>query len=125
MNFKVTLIWPLLMLALFGCSIAGIVHPRIDIEFENQSSNDMENTSVHFGKFECRVGALARTALAGYGDFPHPITANTEVHWDVRGTHHMEKLDLDKIFEKGKGGTLMFTITDQGVKVDFNRKRVP
>ena len=82
----------------------------------------MDNTSVHFGKYECRVGVLMRDATAGYGDFTHPITDEAEVRWDSNGVQKMEKLSLREAFPKRKSGTLKFTVTDNGVIVRFIEK---
>ena len=119
MNYKIILTIGCWLFFLTACSISSLERARVNIEFKNQSANDMSNVIVRFGKYECSVGVLMRASTAGYGDFTHPITDEAEVHWDANGIHKVEKVSLLKVFEKRKSGTLEFVVTDKGVSVRF------
>ena len=114
----------LLCVLLTGCGSNGLaaMKPEVDVEIINQSSHNLENTQARFGGNVCAWGRLVKTASAGYGFYPHPITAQTELHWDEPGGHRVEKLDLRKIYPPGKSGRLTFTVYDGRVEVSFREK---
>ena len=55
---------------------------KMDVEIINQSSRDLQNALARFGDYDCKLGYVGKTFTAGYGFFPHPITPDTELHWD-------------------------------------------
>ena len=109
----------LLLVLQMGCLTGEIGRPRVDIAFVNHSSTDLKAVGARFGQYECGVGHLGRTFLAGYGDFRHPITNDVEVRWEAKGTLKGERLDLRKMYPHGRAGRLTFTITDKGVSASF------
>ena len=66
-----------------------------------------------------------KTAANNFLSHPHPIAAQTELHWDEDGKPRMEKLDLRKIYARGKSGRLTFTVYDGRVEVIFREKSSP
>jgi len=114
----------LLCLLLAGCGSRGLaaVKPEVDVEIINKSSRDLENAKARFGDYACEWGWVIKTATKGYGFYPHPITAQTELDWDEGGKHRVEKLDLSKIYPPGKSGRLTFTVYDGRVEVSFREK---
>jgi hypothetical protein len=111
----------LLYLLLVGCSSNGlaIVKPEVDVEIINRSSRDLENAKAQFGDHACEWGWVIKTATKGYGFYPHPITAEAELHWDEEGKHRVQKLDLRKIYLPGRSGRLTFMVYDDRVEVNF------
>jgi hypothetical protein len=81
------------------------------------------NALARFGDYDCEWGNVGRTFSKSYLSFPHPITPDTELHWDEDGKHRMEKLDLRKIYPPGKSGRLTFTVYDGRVEVSFREKQ--
>ncbi len=113
----------LLCALLAACGSSGLsAVPKMEVEIVNQSSHDLENTRGRFGNYFCAWGRLMKTATASYLSYPHPITPETELHWDVDGKHRVEKLDLRKIYPPGKSGRLTFTVYDGRVEVSFREK---
>ncbi|MEY4201838.1 MAG: hypothetical protein RLZZ265_3578 [Verrucomicrobiota bacterium] len=126
MPSKFSLCLTMLLLVLqMGCATANIGRPRVDIAFVNHSSADLEAVCARFGQYECGVGHLGRTFLAGYGNFRHPITNDVEVRWEVNRTLKVERLDLRKVYPPGRAGRLTFTITDKGVSAGFAVEPAP
>lgn len=123
MNLR-TLFAGLLCLLLAGCGNRGLaaVKPEIDVEIINKSSRDLENAMARFGDNACEWGWVIKKATKVYGFYPHPITAKVELHWDESGGHRVEKLDLTKIYPRGKSGRLTFTVYDERVEVSFRGK---
>jgi hypothetical protein len=123
MKFVCVLRWFICTL-LAACGSHGVaaVKPEVDVEITNKSSHDLENAKARFGDYTCEWGWVIKTATKGYGFYPHPITAQAELHWDESGTHHVEKLDLSKIYPKGKSGRLTFTVYDGRVEASFHEK---
>lgn len=87
----------------------------------NQSARDLENAEARFGDHVCKWGSVVKTASKSYMYYPHPITAQMELHWDAAG-HRVEKIDLSKIYPRGKSGRLTFTVYDDRVEVNFREK---
>ena len=114
----------LLCVLLVGCvsHLLAAVKPEVDVVIVNKSSRDLENAEAHFGDHTCRWGWVIKTATNGYGFYPHPITAQAELHWDESGGHRVENLDLSKIYLAGKSGRLTFTVYDGRVEVTFREK---
>lgn len=111
-------------LLLAGCGSNGLsaVKSQVMVEIVNQSSRDFENAEARFGRHTCEWGWVVRATSKGYGFYPHPITTETELHWDEPGGHRVEKLDLKKIYPPGKSGRLTFTVYDGRVEVSFREK---
>lgn len=112
----------LLLLASCSQSRLALVKPDIDVEIVNVSSHDLSNAKVHFGENVCGWGWVGKAATKGFGFYPHPITAQAELHWDEAGRHRVEKLDLGKIYPPGRSGRLTFTVKDGGVAVSFQER---
>lgn len=110
------------LLAACGGSGLAAMKPEVDLEIINQSSRHLENSQVRFGDQTCAWGRLVKTATAIYLYYPHPITAQAELHWDEAGGHRVEKLDLSKTYPAGKSGRLTFTVYDGRVEVVFREK---
>jgi len=109
---------------LYGCNGSGssVIKTDIEVEIFNQSTIDMENAHVVFGKYICKWGWVSKSTSKGYMFYPHPITADAELHWDEVSGHRMEKIDLRKIYLPGKSGRLTFTVYDDRVEVAFREK---
>ncbi len=107
-----------LLLWAMGCqSIAS--KPEVNVSVENKSSRDIENVRARFGEYACSWGNVGRTFKAIYGLYPHPITAETELHWEVDGQSKIQKLDLREVYPPGKSGRLSFTVYDDSAEVSF------
>jgi hypothetical protein len=119
-----TLLVGLFCLLLVGCDSSGIatVRPEIDVEIINQSSRDLENARALFGEHVCAWGWVVKAATKGFGFYPHPITEETELHWDEEGKHRTEKVDLRNIYPPGKSGRLTFIVYDGRIEVSFREK---
>jgi hypothetical protein len=101
-----------------GCgSIA--MQPEVNVSIENKSARLLENVRAHFGEYECAWGLVAAGATKIYGHYQHPITRETELHWDEAGGHRVQKLELGKIYPPGKSGRLSFTIYEGHAEVEF------
>ena len=114
--------------SIFACLIACstmMAQPEIDLRIENKSSKDVEHTRARLGKYESSWGHVSVAANATNGLYPHPITAETELHWDVLGQHKEQQFDLKKIYPKGKSGRLTFTIFDDRAEVSFREETEP
>ena len=111
----------LFCLLLGGCGGSGIAARKleVDVEIINQSSRDLKNAKARFGDYACEWGWVIKTATKGFGFYPHPITAETELDWDEEGMHRVERIDLRKIYPSGKSGRLTFTVYDGRVEVSF------
>lgn len=111
----------LICVLLTGCSSSGFaaVRPKVEVEIINKSARDMENAHATFGEYVCKWGSVIKSTSKGYMYYPHPITVESELHWDEDGKHRMEKLDLRKIYQRGKSGRLSFTVYDGRVGVSF------
>jgi hypothetical protein len=96
--------------------------PAVEVEVINRSSDDLSNAEARFGEYICKWGSLVRTASKSYMYYPHPIAAQTELHWDAAGSHQVRKLDLSKTYPRGSSGRLTFTIYDGRVEVTFSQK---
>lgn len=106
---------------LAGCINSGLAGaPKMEVEIVNHSARSLENAVVRFGSNDCRWGSVGKSA--SYLFYPHPITPEAELHWDEDGKHRMEKLDLKKIYPKGKSGRLTFIVHDGRVEVTFREK---
>lgn len=103
---------------------AMAMRPDVDVSVENKSSRDIENVRARFGEYACSWGKVGRTFKAIYGLFPHPITPDTELHWDVDGQHKVKVFELRKTYPLGKSGRLSFTIYDDRAEVHF-RESLP
>lgn len=111
----------LLCVFLTACGTSGLASVlKVEVEIVNQSSRSLENTLARFGGYECKWGYVGKSA--SYMFYPHPITAQTELHWDDEGKHRMEKIDLSKIYPAGKSGRLTFTVFDGRVEATFREK---
>jgi hypothetical protein len=103
---------------LAGCGSNGFAGiPEMEIEIVNQSSHRLENALARFGEYKCVWGYVGKTA--SYMLYPHPITAQAELQWDENGKHRAEKIDLRKIYPRGKSGRLTFAVHDDRVEVSF------
>ncbi len=109
---------------LIGCGANGFTFTNADVQVAivNQSSHDLENAEAIFGDYTCRAGIVGKTFSKGYMSYPHPITADTELHWDENGKHRIEKIDLRKIYPPGGSGRLTFTVYDDRVEMNFRKK---
>jgi hypothetical protein len=107
---------------LTACSTMS-AEPKIDVAIENKSSKDVDNTRARFGQYECSWGFLSVDAKAINGQYPHPITAETELHWDMAGQQKEQKFDLSKVYPKGKSGRLTFTVFDDRAEVAFREEK--
>lgn len=106
---------------LCGCTaIAG--RPAVEVEITNQSSHDLANAQANFGDYACKWGIVGKTFSAIYLFYPHPITADTELHWDEAGSHRVEKIDLRQVYRRREAGRLTFSVLDSGVEVTFQKK---
>jgi hypothetical protein len=109
------------VLLLFMVSCKPIVkRPEIDVCIENRSSNDIRDTRARFGEYACSWGSVGKTFKAVYGLFPHPITADTEIHWSVNGVYKSQKFDLRRIYLIGASGRLDFIIYDDHAEIAFH-----
>ena len=118
-----------LLIALFcvllvACGSHGLaaMKPEVDVEIINQSTHVLGNALARFGAHACEWGNVGKTSTAGFGFYPHPITAETELHWDEDGKHRVEKIALGKTYPPGKSGRLTFTVYDGRVEVSFRLK---
>ena len=111
-------------LLLTGCSSSGLAGagPDVTVEVVNQSSNNLQNAKARFGDYACEWGYVAKAGTAVYMSYPHPITAQTELQRDEGGKLRVEKIDLSKIYTRGKSGRLTFTVYDDRVEVNFREK---
>lgn len=107
------------LLAACGGSGLAAMKPEIDVEIVNKSSRDLGNAEVRFGERVCGWGSVGKTFTKIYLFYPHPITAQAELHWYESGGHRLEKLDLSKTYPTGKSGRLTFTVYDGRVEVNF------
>ena len=113
----------LLCVFLTACGTTGLASVlKMEVDIVNQSSRDLQEARVRFGNFDCKWGWVVKTATKSYLFYPHPITAQTELHWDDEGKHRMEKIDLTKIYPSGKSGRLTFTVFDGRVEATFREK---
>jgi hypothetical protein len=96
--------------------------PAVEVEMVNESSGDLEYAEAQFGDYVCKWGFVMRATSASYMYYPHPITTQTELHWDAAGIHRTQKLDLSKVYPPGKSGRLTFTVYEDRVVVDFQEK---
>ena len=120
MNLPRLLNYGLCILLLFGTGCESIaMQPEVDVSVENKSSLDIANVRARFGDYACSWGNVGRTFKAIYGQYPHPITVETELHWDVDGQHKVQKFDLRKAYLPGKSGRLSFTVYDDRAEVSF------
>lgn len=110
------------LLAACGGNGLAAMKPEIDVEIVNQSSRNLENAQARFGENACAWGRLVRGATAIYLYFPHAITAQAGLHWDEPSGHRAEKIDLSKIYSRGKSGRLTFTVHEDRVEVGFREK---
>jgi hypothetical protein len=115
----------LLCLLLAGCGANGFTLARADVEvaIENKSSHDLENAEAIFGEYTCEAGIVGKTFTAIYLSYPHPITADTELHWNEGAKHRVERIDLRKIYPSGKSGRLTFTVYDGRVETSFKEEQ--
>jgi hypothetical protein len=115
----------LICVLLTGCSSSGLaaVRPKMEVEISNQSSQALDNALVNFGDYQCKWGHVGKTFSASYMYYPYPVTAAAELHWDEDGKHRMEKLDLSKVYQRGKSGRLTFTVYDGRVEVSFVERK--
>jgi hypothetical protein len=111
-------------LLLGACSGNGLaaVKPSVDVEIVNQSARDLQNAGARFGEHACEWGFVGKTFTKIYLFYPHPITAHAELQWDEPSGRRVEKLDLSKIYSRGKSGRLTFTVHDDRVEVNFREK---
>lgn len=125
---KLCRVLPWLLCALLAaCGGDGLaaMKPEVDLEIVNQSSCNVENARARFGENVCAWGRLVSGATKIYLYFPHAITAEAELHWDEPGGHRAEKIDLGKIYPRGKSGRLTFTLRDDRVETGFCEKSAP
>jgi len=110
---------------LAACGSSGLLamKPAVEVEVINQSSHDLRNTEARFEDHGCKWGAVVRNTSASYMYCPYPITAQLELHWDVATGHRAEKLDLGKIYPRGKSGRLTFTVYNDRVEANFCASR--
>ena len=82
----------LLALLLFSYGTKGIADMKaeIDVEVINRSSHDMDDVSAHFGEYTCGWGWVVRNSTKDYAFYPHPITFDSELHWNEEGKHRLE-----------------------------------
>ncbi len=107
-----------LLFASMGCQVM-VMHIEVDVSVENRSSRDIENARARFGGFACSWGLLSSGAKKIHGQYPHPITAEAELHWEVNGQHKSRKFDLRELYSPGRSGRLAFTIYDDRAEVSF------
>lgn len=98
---------------------------HVDISIENKSSLDIQNARARFGNFACTWGLVSRGAKKIYGDYPHPITGETVLHWEFNGQPKAQNFDLQKIYPRGKSGRLSFIIYDDRAEVSFRESPSP
>jgi hypothetical protein len=97
----------------------------VDVSIENKSDRDIHNARARFGDFACSWGIVSSGAKKIYGNYPHPINVDAELHWEVDGQHKVQKLDLRRIYTRGKSGRLSFTIHDDRAEVSFRELPPP
>lgn len=98
---------------------------HVDVSIENKSSRGIQNARARFGEFACTWGLVSSGAKKIYGDYPHPITAETVLHWEFNGEPKSQKFDLQKIYSPGKSGRLSFTIYEDRAEVSFRESPSP
>jgi len=119
---KIIPLWFFLFCTLLdGCAGSGLaaMKPEVDVEIVNKSSCNLGNAKAYFGDYVCEWGSVIVSTRKGFGFYPHPITPQTELHWDEAGGHRVEKIDLSKIYPPGKSGRLTFTVYDGRVEATF------
>ena len=112
----------LVLLAACGNNGIAAMRPEVEVEMSNKSSRDLENAEALFGEYTCRWGWVVKATSASYMYYPYPITAKAELRWDAAGKHHVENVDLRKIYQDGKSGRLTFTVYDDRVEVHFREE---
>jgi hypothetical protein len=95
------------------------VNPEIDVVVENRSSHVLENVRARFGEFGTSWGLVSTGATKIVGQYPHAITPESELHWDVGGRHKQQTFDLRKIGPPRTPGRLVFTIYEERAAVEF------
>lgn len=96
--------------------------PAIDVIAQNKSQVELNEVCIQFGKSNCEFGVVIPGTSAGYLYYPHPITPDAELSWLEGERKQVRKIDLRKIYPKGKSGKLTFTVFPDRVEVIFKEK---
>jgi len=121
-------IWMLCLVGIVpiaGCMLVGCKKPWVNIVTENNSASSVEDVRIRFGEFTYSSGNIRKDMSASYVDYSHPITEETEVHWNVENVHKQQNVSLRGIYKKGSSGTLTFTISDKTVEARFKEEPRP
>ncbi len=117
--------FPLAFVLVTCCACRSVAGVNIDVELKNETSGDVREAEVHFGKHfvfgeHCFVGkGFSKT----YIDYPYVEPGKVEVAWTVSGKAQTRPIDISKLIPKGRSGTLTFTIHDDNVKASFKPKK--
>ena len=106
------------LLAACGTGGLSLTRPTVDVNIVNLSSRDLSNAEVRFGEQVCQWGFVSRGSTAAYLFYPHPITAQAELHWVDIGPR-MQPMNLAKIYPRGKSGRLTFTVHNDRAEATF------
>ena len=107
----------------FGATGLALFRPKADVEIINKSSRNLSNAYVKFGDKVCKWGSVIVGASKGYLLFPHPITADAELHWSVDENQISKTIDLRAIYSGRQSGCLTFIVFDGRVDVTFKKEK--
>lgn len=112
-----------LFILFVGCTnVPAVTKPTIEIEVANFSTDDLENTEVHFDENLCKLGTVVKNTSASFMNYPDPIGTHAELCWDAVGSHQIKKIDLRNIYHQGASGVLTFAVYEGRVEVTFRKR---
>lgn len=122
---KLNALFGLLGALLTACTFNGlvVVKPDVDVEIVNQSTRDLLNSRVRFGRNVCEWGYVGKTFSAIYLFYPNPVTHQADLQWEEDDGHRVEKLNLGGIYPAGESGRLTFIVHDDRVEARFTKSQ--
>jgi len=108
----------LFFVPLAACGMA-LRRPAVELMIVNNSVYVLKEARVYLGGNVCGWGTVIPGGTKGYLHYPHPITPDAEMRWEGDGGPHIRKIDLKKIYPKGKSGQLVFVVFEKHIEVKF------
>lgn len=115
------------VIALTSCSVVGGMRQKeVHVVVTNNSSKDINDVQVHFGKhivMPAPHSVIARGTSSTVLDYPHASDGIAVVEWTFERENYRKDVDLKNILPRRGKGKLVFVVQDDKVTASFQQKK--
>lgn len=115
------------VVALTSCSgIRGMRQKEVHVVVTNNSSKDMTDVQIHFGKHVVMPGPhclVAKGSNATVLDYPHATDGIAVVEWTFERENYRKDVDLKNILPRRGKGKLVFVVQGNQVTASFQQQK--